>query len=843
MATAVLGLHVSCGGSVSQDLQVKQDGAGVMPTITEIIPTNPQPNETVNLIGTNFVAAPNIKARTTLMSGIVLDAPLTVESLTKASFVMPALPLSLNESLFEVKSIEILRGTTPLNTYSVEALKLAVPVFSPAPGSFPAEQTVTITSDVSDARIYYTTDGSPPTKDSKVYNGPLAVSSSQMIKAFVAKPKFNDSIIFGGQYSINGAVSDVVSSVVPGVYYSAQAVSLSTSTDGATIYYTANGTDPTTSSSKYTGPIMVMVEQTIKAIAVKNAYFDSAVTSFTYTITGNVQAPTFSIAAGVYGPSQTVSLSSATPFSTIYYTVNGTTPTRSSSIYSGPITVASTQVILAFAVKTDWADSNVSSAVYTINGAAAAPTFGTQPGSYGSTTPVSLSSSTAGASIHYTTDGNAPSVNSTLYTAPINVSISQTIKAIAVKTNFSDSSVAIAAYIINGTAATPTFSIAPEGYGPAQSVALSSATPGTSIYYTTDDSVPTIASTLYVVPISVIFSQTIKAIAVKAAYSDSAVATGTYTINGDVAAATFGVAPGGYGPSQTVSISTSTPSASIYYTTNGSTPSKTSTLYNGPITVSTAQTIKAIAVRSQFSDSAVTSAAYTINGTVATPTFSVAAGAYGPAQSVAIACATPGATIYYTTNGSAPTTASAVYSSAISITETQTIKALAVKSEFTDSNVAAATYTINGAVVTPTFSVASGEYGLAQSVTITSTMSGVKIYYTTDGSSPSISSQIYSGAISVTASMSLKAFATKANYIDSGEASANYTINGVVGQPTFSIAAGAYGPGQTVSLACPTSGVTIYYTTNGTVPTRASNEYTSSIYVSSTKPSPASAIK
>ena len=79
---------------------------------------------------------------------------------------------------------------------------------------------------------------------------------------------------------------------------------------------------------------------------------------------------------------------------------------------------------------------------------------------------------------------------------------------------------------------------------------------------------------------------------------------------------------------------------------------------------------------------------------VATPTFSVSEGTYIGTQSVEISCATDGATIYYTTNGTDPTTSSSVYSSALSISSTTTLKAFAVKADLDDSEIASATYTI-----------------------------------------------------------------------------------------------------------------------------------------------------
>lgn len=75
------------------------------------------------------------------------------------------------------------------------------------------------------------------------------------------------------------------------------------------------------------------------------------------------------------------------------------------------------------------------------------------------------------------------------------------------------------------------------------------------------------------------------------------------------------------------------------------------------------------------------------------PTFSVAAGAYFEAQTVELACATEGATIHYTLDGTDPTEASPVYSAALIINTTTTVKAIAIKAG-AESGIVSATYTI-----------------------------------------------------------------------------------------------------------------------------------------------------
>src|SRR5262249_55494910 len=144
-----------------------------------------------------------------------------------------------------------------------------------------------------------------------------------------------------------------------GTYTTTQSVTISDSSSGATIYYTTNGTTPTTSSTKYTGPISVSASLTINAIAVATGYTNSAVATAAYTISAGTLAatPTFSPAPGTYAGAQSVTISDSTSGATIYYTTNGTTPTTSSTKYTGPLNINQTQTIKAIAAAAGFTNS------------------------------------------------------------------------------------------------------------------------------------------------------------------------------------------------------------------------------------------------------------------------------------------------------------------------------------------------------------------------------------------------------------------------------------------------------------------------------------------------------
>lgn len=193
-------------------------------------------------------------------------------------------------------------------------------------------------------------------------------------------------------------------------------------------------------------------------------------------------------------------------------------------------------------------------------------------------------------------------------------------------------------------------------------------------------------------------------------YVPSAIVTAT-TGPAGVATPTFNpAAPTNFQTTLAVTISDSTPNSSVFYTLDGSTPTPSSTHYTGIITLTQTTTLQAIATASGLSNSAVASGQYTFGLPQAVaPTFNPTSESFYPTLAVSIATTSPGATIYYTTNGTTPTTSSAVYTAPISLSNTTQIQAIAAGAGlYTQSAVSSSTYTLSLPAITGCYQGNSG---------------------------------------------------------------------------------------------------------------------------------------
>ncbi|MFA6383601.1 MAG: chitobiase/beta-hexosaminidase C-terminal domain-containing protein, partial [Parcubacteria group bacterium] len=491
--------------------------------------------------------------------------------------------------------------------------------------------------------------------------------------------------------TVSEVVATPTATPVAGTYTSAQSVTLATTTtasypNGVYIYYTTDGSTPTTASTPYTAPIIISSTTTLKAIAIKTArsgFTTSAVLTALYTI------------------------GSGSP-----YSCTGSDPANA-TLCSGDDTAltADTAKNLVSTCGTPKCEFSCNSGYALSSGGmcsinippVATPTATPVAGTYTSAQSVTLATTTSGATIYYTLDGSTPSSFSTQYSTAIAISATITLKAIAVKSGMTDSAVLTALYTINippQVVAAPTANPAAGTYTSAQSVTLAATTTGATIYYTTNGSDPTTSSAQYASAITISSTTTLKAIAVRSGMTNSSIMTAVYTITPLVVATPTATSPAGtYTSAQNVTLSTSTAGAIIRYTLDNTTPTINSTMYTVPVAISATKTLKAIAIKTGMTNSGILTAAYTINEQqVATPTASPAPGTYDGEKNVSLSTATSGASVYYTTNGSTPTSSSSLFGSPIKITKDTTIKAIAVKTGMTNSNVMTAVYKIKDSI-------------------------------------------------------------------------------------------------------------------------------------------------
>ena len=157
------------------------------------------------------------------------------------------------------------------------------------------------------------------------------------------------------------------------------------------------------------------------------------------------------------------------------------------------------------------------------------------------------------------------------------------------------------------------------------------------------------------------------------------------------------IAPNGGTSTAPVSVqiyASDAPGGAIHYTLDGSVPTASSPTYSSAFTLSSSATVKAVIVTSTGATSPVTTATFSITlPKAATPGITPAGGNFVAAQPITIADATSGATIYYTTDGSTPTSSSMRYSTAFSLNSSSTVQAIATAAGYLDSDAASASFT------------------------------------------------------------------------------------------------------------------------------------------------------
>ena len=165
--------------------------------------------------------------------------------------------------------------------------------------------------------------------------------------------------------NVDNTIPIVTVNPTAGLYNSTKTVTLTNSEPG-TIYYTTDGTTPTTSSTLYTTPVQITSTTTLEYLAIDLAGNKSPIYSQTYTIDKTAPTAQSNLKSGVYNTNKVITLS-MNKLGTIFYTLNGSTPSAKSSIYSTPITITSTTTLKFFAIDTASNKSPNYTQTYTIN--------------------------------------------------------------------------------------------------------------------------------------------------------------------------------------------------------------------------------------------------------------------------------------------------------------------------------------------------------------------------------------------------------------------------------------------------------------------------------------------
>lgn len=598
-------------------------------------------------------------------------------------------------------------------------------------------------------------------------------------------------------------------------------LSMQSKTEGVSIYFTTDGTEPTVNSIPYVEPIALLKNDTIRAMAIGENWGQSLTSVFRKN-DYKVATPEASITSDfVVSFTCEAPAVEGLPETKIYYNQNRSSyyPDAEWTLYQEPFKMLTAGYIHVKAVRDGWIDSDISHNNYYTNYYLEKPTISpyyTDIYYMPADTTITLSHSQEDVQLYYTLDGSDPNENGVLYTAPIKPQHNVNVVAIAKREGAINSDPEQREFKWF-TVPTPVITI--EHLAAVMKVEKPT---NAKIYYTLDDSEPTVESTLYTEPVVLSKDCKIKAIAVADKWNDSYV--GSFNDGYGFICKDFTVATPTFGNRQVnsdgvmvenadsvLSIKTTTEGATIYYTLDGSTPTVNSLVYENGIKLTENCTVKAFAVKEDLFDSEMIEAAVEWF-TVKQPHIAF------DGKFVEMSDDTEGAVIYYTIDGTNPDTKSKVYQMPFVLDAEETeVRAIGVKEDWKSSEVSRMTYNPGkNYCEMPAIARISG----TDKVQMTTRTQDAVIYYTTDGSMPTTSSQVYPGEpITMTHNTTLIAMTTQEKLYDS-ETSTFKVDWFKMDQPVIA-ADGIY-----VSITSSMENARIYYTLDDSEPTTASTLYT-----------------
>ncbi len=392
-------------------------------------------------------------------------------------------------------------------------------------------------------------------------------------------------------------------------FYGGKQISLKTTTSNANIYYTLDGSEPSLSSSVYTGPLefKTVGDTTIKAFALKEGNIASNVTEYTVSVK-SLEKVQFDISEFEMGKKVRLYLDGEQDGKDykIYYTQDGKEPSDKSAAYNGEImfNVKTNAVVKAFAVKKGFISSEVSAVSITVDSVATPVVEVTDSWPGGAL--ISIKSDTKNSKIYYTTDQTDPKISSTrqLYSEEFEVTVKSnkpeniTIRAVAMKNGYAVSEVMKTITITDREVYEPYMTINNVIGG--KMISLGCETEKVEIFYTDDGTDASTTSRPYHGEFMVSEDVVIKAIAVYDSRILSPQMEKEVTVP-KMLKPTINVEVGE--DSSVVVISGNSTNSTIFYTLDGSMPNERSLKYEKRFEVTQKTTIRAIAARKGYATS------------------------------------------------------------------------------------------------------------------------------------------------------------------------------------------------------------------------------------------------
>lgn len=603
---------------------------------------------------------------------------------------------------------------------------------------------LTISSSDND-KIYFSTDGDT----FEEYTDSLVFDDYAEVYAYAAADgKINSEIVM---YTIEMTqTAQPIPNYASGEVFLGEKITLESATDGAVIYYTTNGDDPTVQSNVYADGIEINGETQIKAVAYSMGCAKSDIITLIYTLR-TAKIPEIK-EEGISGGKK-IYLSSKTENAVIYYTIDGTDPklSETAELYKAPFKVSQNGVrIRAYAKCDKYIDSD--EFLWTVElGKLTAVSFGIEE-EYAYIGDELTMEAQDFVTIYYTTDGSEPTEKSLVYTSAITIEDDMTVKAVAVADGWESSIVTEKSYKVY---VTETPYVVKKKNGNCMNLELKSETPDAVIYYTIDGALPTVESTVFENAFDVDKDTTVRAFAISDKRKNSKIMTNTILVR-HAKTPTANVMSGFVEINSEIVLETEE-GASIYYTTDGSEPTEQSILYNAPIKIDRNTTIKAYAVKDDYLDSEVVTYDYKLLK-ASNPDIMFGEDIMG-GKTVELSSDTADAKIYYTIDGSEPNETSTLYESAVSIYDDTTVKAIAIKKGYLNSNVMQKEMLVPTADIYETDEKTRFEVLKNQPIETLLSSNGI-VYYTTNGTEPTLQSDIYTpGAMSFENDTVVKAFA------------------------------------------------------------------------------------